>query len=84
LPEHERELLLGWRDVVEGIFEVHGRDGDALIVENLVDELTYRVSSNMGLSVFQTAGTRQIHDRPARAGRARLVDQRQLRLLSEK
>jgi hypothetical protein len=29
LPEHERELLLGWRDVVEGIFEVHGRDGDA-------------------------------------------------------
>jgi hypothetical protein len=29
LPEHERELLLGWRDVVEGIFEVHGRDGNA-------------------------------------------------------
>jgi hypothetical protein len=27
LPEHERELLLGWCDVVEGIFEVHGRDG---------------------------------------------------------
>ncbi len=53
LPEHERELLLGWRDVVEGIFEVHGRDGDALVVENLVDELTYRVSSNMGPSVFQ-------------------------------
>ena len=32
LPEHERELLLGWRDVVEGIFEVRGRDGDALVV----------------------------------------------------
>jgi hypothetical protein len=53
LPEHERELLLGWRDVVEGIFEVHGRDGDALVVENLVDELTYRVYSNMGTGVFQ-------------------------------
>jgi hypothetical protein len=53
LPEHERELLLGWRDVVEGIFEVHGRDGDALVVENLVDELTYRVYSNMGPGVFQ-------------------------------
>lgn len=53
LPERERELLLGWRDVVEGIFEVRGRDGDALVVENLVDELTYRVYSNMGPSVFR-------------------------------
>ena len=53
LPEHERELLLGWRDVVEGIFEVRRRDGDALVVENLVDELRYRVYSNMGPSVFR-------------------------------
>ena len=53
LPEHERELLLGWRDVVEGIFEVRGRDGDALVLENLVDELTYRVYSNMGPGVFR-------------------------------
>ncbi len=53
LPERERELLLGWRDVVEGIFEVRGRDGDALVAENLVDELTYRVYSNMGPGVFR-------------------------------
>ena len=53
LPEHERELLLGWRNVVEGIFEVGRRDGDGLVVENLVDELTYRVYSNMGPSVFR-------------------------------
>jgi hypothetical protein len=53
LPEDERELLLGWRDVVEGIFEVRCRDGDALVVDNLVDELTYRVYSNMGPGVFQ-------------------------------
>lgn len=53
LPEHERELLLGWRDVVEGVFEVRCRDGDALVAQNLVDELTYRVHSNMGPSVFQ-------------------------------
>ena len=52
LPDDERELLLGWRDVVEGIFEVRSRDGDALVIENLVDELTYRVHSNMGPSVF--------------------------------
>ena len=56
LPEHERELLLGWRNVVEGIFEVQCRDGDALVTENLVDELTYRVYSNMGPSVFRPLG----------------------------
>jgi hypothetical protein len=53
LPEAERDLLLGWRDVVEGVFEVKGRDGDALVVENLVDDLTYRVRSNMGPAVFR-------------------------------
>ncbi|HET7667033.1 MAG TPA: hypothetical protein VFK56_13385 [Mycobacterium sp.] len=53
LGQDDRELLLGWRDVVEGIFEVQGRDGDALVAENLVDELTYRVHSNMGPRVFR-------------------------------
>jgi hypothetical protein len=53
LPEHERELLLGWRDIVEGIFEVRCRDGDAVVAENLVDDLTYRVYSNLGPGVFQ-------------------------------
>jgi hypothetical protein len=46
-------MLLGWRDVVEGIFEVVRRDGDVLVVTNLVDELTYRVRSNMGGEVFR-------------------------------
>jgi hypothetical protein len=53
LPGPERDMLLGWRDVVEGIFEVGRRDGDVLIVTNLVDELTYRVRSNMGGEVFR-------------------------------
>jgi hypothetical protein len=53
LPEAERELLLGWRDVVEGIFEVQRRDGDALLVDNLIDDLIYRVHSNMGPAVFR-------------------------------
>ena len=48
LSDDERQMMLGWRDVVEGIFEVQRRDREALIVENLVDELTYRVRSNMG------------------------------------
>jgi hypothetical protein len=53
LPTPERDMLLAWRDVVEGIFEVVRRDGDVLIVTNLVDELTYRVRSNMGGDVFR-------------------------------
>ncbi|MGK2880913.1 MAG: hypothetical protein ACSLE6_09030 [Mycobacterium sp.] len=53
LTEQDRELLLGWRDVVEGIFEVQRRDGDALVVVNLIDELVYRVHSNMGPTVFR-------------------------------
>ena len=52
LPEDERDLLLGWRDVVEGIFEVERLDGETLVVTNLVDELTYRVRSNAGPKVL--------------------------------
>jgi hypothetical protein len=48
LPEEERAMLLGWREVVEGIFRVQRRDGDALVAVNLVDELTYRIRSNRG------------------------------------
>ena len=53
LPPAEREMLLGWRDVVQGPFEVQRRDGPALVVVSLVDELTYRVRSNMGTSILR-------------------------------
>jgi hypothetical protein len=48
LPDAERAMLLSWRGVVEGIFEVERHDRDAAIMTNLVDELTYRVRSNKG------------------------------------
>jgi hypothetical protein len=66
LPAPEREMLLGWRDVVEGIFEITCHDDDALVVRSLLDELDYRVFCNMGPDMF----------RPLRAGSfliARLV-----------
>jgi hypothetical protein len=49
----EREMLLGWRDVVEGIFEIQGTDGEALLLLNLIDDLSYRTYSNMGRAAFR-------------------------------
>jgi len=53
LIEAERDMLLGWRDVVEGLFEFNGKDRDAAVLFNLVDELTYRAVSNMGPRAFR-------------------------------
>src|SRR5215208_2240050 len=52
LSEEERTLLLGWRDVVEGLFEVERRDGDGVVATNLIDDLTYRLRSNVGPAIF--------------------------------
>ena len=53
LTDTERDMLLGWRDVVEGIFDVNGKDGDALVLVSLLDELTYRARSNVGRRAFR-------------------------------
>lgn len=53
LTDEERTLLLGWRDVVEGIFQVDRREGQALVLTNLVDDLTYRARSNRGPAAIQ-------------------------------
>lgn len=54
LADDEREMLLSWHDVVEGCFEVRRFDGDAVLLHNLVDDLVYRVYSNMGRKGFAT------------------------------
>jgi hypothetical protein len=53
LEAADREMVLGWRDPVEGIFEIRGKDGDAIILLNLIDDLEYRTYSNMGRAVFR-------------------------------
>ncbi len=55
LPDDERAMLLGWRDVVEGVFEVKERKQDTIVAFNLVDELTYRIRSNVGAPAFKRA-----------------------------
>jgi hypothetical protein len=52
LTDPERDMLLGWRDVVEGTCEITGKERDALVLFNFVDELTYRARSNLGRRAF--------------------------------
>ena len=53
LTDAERDMLLGWRDVIEGVFDITGKDRDALVLFNLLDELTYRARSNLGRRAFK-------------------------------
>jgi hypothetical protein len=53
LDAADREMLLSWRDPVEGIFEIRGKDGDAIVLLNLIDDLEYRTYSNMGRAAFR-------------------------------
>ena len=48
LSDRDRAMVLSWRDVVEGVFEVVSHEGDSLEATNLIDELSYRVVSNLG------------------------------------
>ena len=48
LTDADCQLLLGWRDVVEGVFEICERAGDAIIATRLVDETSYRIRANAG------------------------------------
>jgi hypothetical protein len=60
LTDAERDMLLGWRDVVEGIFEISGKAGDALVLFNFLDELSYRARSNLGRRAFTSLKKRMI------------------------
>src|SRR5882757_4015782 len=53
LTAADREMLLGWRDPVEGIFEIERKVGDAIVLLNLVDDLHYRAYSNVGRGAFR-------------------------------
>jgi hypothetical protein len=53
LTAADREMLRGWRDPVEGIFEIRRKDLDALVLLNLIDDLEYRAYSSMGPAAFR-------------------------------
>lgn len=53
LASADRDMLLGWGDVVEGIFEVRHKHKDSVGLLNLLDDLGYRVYANTGPAVFR-------------------------------
>jgi hypothetical protein len=53
LPAVERDMLLSWRDSVEGIFELRRKHKDSVTLLNLIDDLEYRTYTNMGPGVFR-------------------------------
>jgi hypothetical protein len=53
LSESDREMLRAWRDPVEGIFEIRRKDRDSLLLLNLIDDLEYRMYSNISPAVFE-------------------------------
>ncbi|BBA98649.1 hypothetical protein RVR_4917 [Actinacidiphila reveromycinica] len=53
LTDTDRQMVLAWRDPVEGLFEVRGKDGDRLLLLNLLDDLEYRTYTNAGRAAFR-------------------------------
>jgi hypothetical protein len=54
LTAADRELLRGWHDPVEGIFEIRSKDRKAIVLLNLLDDLEYRAYSNVGPDAFRS------------------------------
>lgn len=48
LSDADRELVLGWRHVVEGRFEIRERTGGSVVAASLADQTAYRVWANAG------------------------------------
>jgi len=53
LSAADRDMVRGWRDPVEGVFEIRGKDQAAIVLLNLLDDLEYRTYSNMGPAAFR-------------------------------
>ena len=53
LSATDRDMVRGWRDPVEGFFEIRRKERTAIVLVNLLDDLEYRTYSNMGPAAFR-------------------------------
>ena len=49
----DRDMVRGWHDPVEGLFEIRRKDRTTVVLLNLLDDLEYRTYSNMGPNAFR-------------------------------
>lgn len=69
LTEDDRQVLQGWREVVEGVFEIREQAGDSITATSLGDDQTYRIRANARACGPGADAARLLHDRPHRPGR---------------
>lgn len=48
LSAADREMLRGWSEPVEGVFETVSKDCEGTVLLNLLDDMEYRAYPNMG------------------------------------
>jgi hypothetical protein len=53
LSDEDRAMLRSWGDPVDGVYEVQSKDGEGVLLLNLIDDLEYRAYSNMGAAAFR-------------------------------
>src|SRR5438046_8819743 len=47
LTDADRDMMLGWRDVIVGVFDNIGKERAPLVLFNRLDELTHQTRPNM-------------------------------------
>jgi hypothetical protein len=52
LTDTDCEILLGWHDVVDGVFQVDTNDDGRVDAVNVIDELPYQIRANAGPAVL--------------------------------
>ncbi|MBO0803269.1 MAG: hypothetical protein J2P25_09380 [Nocardiopsaceae bacterium] len=50
LRKPDRKILEGWRDPVDGIFEIRAKSDESITLYNLIDELTYQVYATISFT----------------------------------
>jgi len=80
LSADDREMVLGWREVVEGRFEVRRFEGDAVELHNLFDDVVTRLLQHgtRGVRRGAEADVRRRPDCAGPPGARRLAGQRAL------
>jgi hypothetical protein len=63
MSEDVRELVLGWRDVLDGLFEVKGKTGDGYAMKCLINEKDYTVYATTPEESFELAPGDCVHAR---------------------